>query len=45
MRGMIIVPMDLEPGFRKADIHTIPTVNSGMVFNFCSAAAEKSKSM
>ncbi|XP_020801345.1 uncharacterized protein LOC110178529 isoform X2 [Drosophila serrata] len=39
MKGMIIVPMDLEPGFRKADLHTIPVVNSAMVFNFCSAAA------
>ncbi|XP_017049321.1 uncharacterized protein LOC108093657 [Drosophila ficusphila] len=44
MRGMIIVPMDLEPGFRKADIHNIPALNSGMVFNFClSASSEKSK--
>ncbi|XP_016957933.1 uncharacterized protein LOC108029942 [Drosophila biarmipes] len=44
MRGLIIVPMDLEPGFRKADIHNIPTLNSGMVFNFClSAASENPK--
>ncbi|EDX07273.1 uncharacterized protein LOC6734681 [Drosophila simulans] len=46
MRGMIIVPMDLEPGFRKADIHNIPALNSGMVYNFClSGASEKSKQM
>ncbi|EDV37198.1 uncharacterized protein Dana_GF11550 [Drosophila ananassae] len=44
MRGMFIVPMDLEPGFRKADMHNIPALNSGMVYNFCmSADPEKSK--
>ncbi|KAL7737595.1 hypothetical protein ACLKA6_007709 [Drosophila palustris] len=41
MRGLIIVPMDLEPGFRKADIHNIPAVNHGMVFNYFSEAADK----
>ncbi|XP_017077867.1 uncharacterized protein LOC108112499 [Drosophila eugracilis] len=44
MKGMVIVPMDLEPGFRKASYHNIPAVNSGMVYNFClSTASEKSK--
>ncbi|EDW02544.1 uncharacterized protein LOC6559643 [Drosophila grimshawi] len=40
MRGLIIVPMDLEPGFRKADIHSLPTVSSGMIFNFFAAATD-----
>lgn len=45
MPGLIIVPMDLEPGFRKADIHSIPNVSSAMVFNFFSQAAVESKQM
>ncbi|XP_023169999.2 uncharacterized protein LOC111598808 [Drosophila hydei] len=40
MRGLIIVPMDLEPGFRKADIHSIPVISSGMVFNFFATATD-----
>ncbi|EDW61838.1 uncharacterized protein [Drosophila virilis] len=40
MRGLIIVPMDLEPGFRKADIHSLPTLTSGMVFNFFATATD-----
>lgn len=40
MRGLIIVPMDLEPGFRKADIHSIPIISSGMVFNFFATATD-----
>lgn len=45
MPGLIIVPMDLEPGFRKADIHSIPAVSSAMVFNFFAQAAVESKQM
>ncbi|XP_034107987.1 uncharacterized protein LOC132792068 [Drosophila nasuta] len=41
MRGLVIVPMDLEPGFRKATIHNIPTVNHGMVFNYFAEVADK----
>lgn len=39
------MPMDLEPGFRKADIHSIPAVSSAMVFNFFAQTAAKSKQM
>lgn len=45
MPGLIIVPMDLEPGFRKADIHSLPAVSNAMVFNFFSQAAVESKQM
>ncbi|ALC42314.1 CG8366 [Drosophila busckii] len=33
--------MDLEPGFRKADINNIPTVSSGMIFNYFAAGQTK----
>ncbi|XP_034651201.1 uncharacterized protein LOC117890462 [Drosophila subobscura] len=46
MKGMIIVPMDIDPGYRKATIHNLPILNSGMVYNFCLAAAsEKSQNI
>ncbi|XP_030387661.1 uncharacterized protein LOC115634209 [Scaptodrosophila lebanonensis] len=38
---MIIVPIDLEPGFRKADIHNIPAVSIEMVFNFATGRSKQ----
>ncbi|XP_068144689.1 uncharacterized protein [Drosophila tropicalis] len=35
MTGLIIVSMDLDPAYRKANVHTLPALTSPMVFNFC----------
>ncbi|XP_005177079.1 uncharacterized protein LOC101890694 [Musca domestica] len=37
---MIIMHVDLEPGFRKADINNLPTVNSQTVFDFIAKVAK-----
>ncbi|CAD7014954.1 unnamed protein product [Ceratitis capitata] len=36
---MIVIHMELEPGFRKADINNIPTVRSETIFSFVTKIA------
>ncbi|KAM7344293.1 uncharacterized protein ACRADG_011074 isoform 2-T2 [Cochliomyia hominivorax] len=40
---MIIMQMDLEPGFRKADINNLPTIRSETIFAFLSKASNTTK--
>ncbi|XP_013098070.1 uncharacterized protein LOC106080970 [Stomoxys calcitrans] len=36
---MIMMHVDLEPGFRKADINSLPTINSQTIFGFIAKVA------
>lgn len=36
---MIIMQVDLEPGYRKADINSIPTISNETIFSFITKVA------
>lgn len=40
---MIIMHVDLEPGFRKADINSLPTISSETIVGFIAAKVAPSK--
>lgn len=38
---MIVLQMELEPGFRKADINNIPILRSETIFKYASKTGKK----
>lgn len=42
---MIMMQMELEPGFRKADLNNIPTVRSETIFGFVTRIATSGNSV
>lgn len=40
---MIIMQMDLEPGFRKGDINNIPIIRSETIFAFIAKVSKTTK--